>query len=226
MADTDNDRIQKFDFDLESVITSNEVDILIDNTAPEVSIITPVDGAEYILNEPALAGWLADDSLSGIASVTATIPDGGVIDTATVGEKTFSVVAVDKAGNQTIETRTYYVRYVYSGVFPPIRSDGSSVFKLGSGLSVKFQLWDANGDFVTDASAKLWLAKKNIDGTFGEEIAATSSSSKVTDNEFDYNSFVNKYFYKLRTKDLTRGTWRLRIELDDGTSKFAYITFQ
>jgi hypothetical protein len=47
---------------------------------------------------------------SGLASCNGTVPNGSPIDTATPGQKTFTVTATDKAGNSASLTRTYTVQ--------------------------------------------------------------------------------------------------------------------
>ncbi|MFZ5644746.1 MAG: hypothetical protein ACOY46_14255 [Bacillota bacterium] len=89
--------------------TFTVANINIDKTQPEITINIPTDGAQYSLREKVTAGWTAQDSLSGIDSATGTVPSGSAIDTATVGEKTFTVEVTDRAGNKTLKTVKYYV---------------------------------------------------------------------------------------------------------------------
>jgi hypothetical protein len=111
--------------------------------------------------------------------------------------------------------------YDFSGILPPIKEDGSSVFKLGSTVPVKFQLWDDQGSFVTDAVANIFV-KKISNGTSGEE-AAVSTAAATTGNLFRYDSSSNQYIFNLATKSLSVGTWKIRIELDDGMSYYVEI---
>lgn len=200
----------------------NVTGINIDKTPPQVTVNAPADGSEYLLNENVPADWSAADALSGLALATGTVVGGQAIDTSTVGTKTFTVVATDNAGNQITKTVTYHVGYAYSGILSPIKGDGSSVFKQGSTVPVKFQLKDANGSFVTGATVKLYVAKVD-NGTVGEELEAVSTSAATTGNLFRYESTDNQYIFNLSTKGLSTGTWQLRILLDDGTSKYAVI---
>ncbi len=112
--------------------------------------------------------------------------------------------------------------YGFGGILPPINEDGSSVFKLGRTIPVKFQLLDDQGNFVTDAVANIFV-KKVSNGTSGE-IAAVSTAAATTGNLFRYDSSSNQYIFNLSTKlplngvDWSTGTWEIRIELDDGMS--------
>ncbi len=196
--------------------------VKIDKTLSQITINTPVEGSEYLLNQPLTADWSASDAVSDIASATGTYPSGNAINTASVGTKTFSVDATDNAGNTNTKKVTYYIRYKCSGILQPINADGSSIFKLGNTIPVKFQLWDAGGNFITNAVAKIYVAKIS-DGIIGTEMEANSTSNATTGNLFRYDSTSNQYIFNLGTKTLSTGTWQIRIELDDGTSKTVTI---
>ncbi len=199
--------------------TKNQT-IKIDKTPPQITITTPANGSSYILNQTVLANWSANDSISGIASVTATTSNGKAIDTAMVGAKTFSVNTTDNAGNQANQTLTYSVVYNYSGLLPPFKAAGSNDFNLGRTIPVKFQLWDANGNYISTATARIYLAKVT-NGVAGNEIEGVSSGNANTGNLF--RNADNQYIFNLATKSLSTGTWQIRIELDDSTSKYATI---
>ena len=52
---------------------------------------------------------------------------------------------------------------------------------------------------------------------------ATPSGKANNGNLFRYAKKSHKYIFNLKTKDLTAGTWRLRILLDDGASHYVTI---
>ncbi len=112
------------------------------------------------------------------------------------------------------------ILYNYSGILPPLKDN--AIVKLGATIPVKFQLQDANGNFVTNAVAKIYVAKIS-NGITGTEIEGNSTSAATTGNMFRYDSTANQYIFNMGTKGLTVGTWQIRIELDDGTSKYAII---
>lgn len=141
--------------------------INLDKTKPQINITSPEEAKEYILNEQVTAGWSATDSLSGIETAAGTVPDGSNIDTATVGEKTFTVTALDLAGNQEAKTINYYVRYIYTSLSP---AEGKKILK-GRPFLVRFRLTDAQGNSVPDAVAKLYMT-----GPDGQEIEAISAT--------------------------------------------------
>ena len=114
-----------------------------------------------------------------------------------------------------------YKPYEYSGLLQPINSDGSSIFKLKSTVPVKFQLKDDLGNFVSNAEAKIYLAKIGS-AILGTELETISTSASTEGNVFRCSQ--NQYIFNLNTKSLSVGTWQIRIDLDDGTSKYGKIS--
>ncbi|MDJ1422443.1 MAG: PxKF domain-containing protein [Candidatus Methanoperedens sp.] len=199
--------------------------INIDKTAPTITINSPVNGNIYVLDQNLVTYWLVSDATSGIATAMGTYPSGSVIDTASVGTKTFSVYAADNAGNTNIKNVTYYIGYNYSEILPPIKPDESSIFKLGSTVPVKFQLWDASGNFVTDAVARFYISKVSTTVT-GTILEPYIIETETTGNLFVYDPASNLYQYNLGTKSLSTGTWQIRIDIDDGSSKTVIISLK
>jgi hypothetical protein len=115
------------------------------------------------------------------------------------------------------------VIYDFGGILPPIKPDEISVFKLGRTIPVKFQLLDANGDFVTDAVANIFLQKFDNGDPDGVPMEGDSTSAASTGSEFRYDFTSNQYIFNLATKPLSTGTWQIRILLDDGMSYYVKI---
>ena len=81
-----------------------------DTTDPAITIVTPVDGSQYSLDEVVTADFSCDDGGgSGIDTCLGTVPAGDPIDTSTLGSHTFTVDAVDLAGNTASQSVTYEV---------------------------------------------------------------------------------------------------------------------
>jgi len=114
------------------------------------------------------------------------------------------------------------VGYYFSGFLQPINNDGSSTFKLGSTIPVKFQLRDFRGSFISTAIARVEVARvaNNVIGTDAE---AVSTSAATKGNLFRYDPISNQYIFNLGTKSLSKGTWQIKVVLDDGTSKIVII---
>jgi hypothetical protein len=111
------------------------------------------------------------------------------------------------------------VACAFDGVLQPINNDGSSIFKAGSTVPVKFRLKDANGEFITNAAVHIYSAKisNGISGTFME---ATSSGNASSGNIFRYDSAGNQYIFNLSTKGWATGTYQLTIKFDNGDTLY------
>ncbi|MBN2094983.1 MAG: DUF2341 domain-containing protein [Candidatus Aenigmarchaeota archaeon] len=210
------------EFELENNIKSALVEVSEDICPPMITLATPSDGAVYFLNQQVLADYECTDALSGVTSCTGAVELGSLIDTASLGIKSFTVASADNAGNTAEKTVSYSVQYSYSGILRPIDPDGTSVFKLGSTVPVKFKLTDASGNFVKTAVAKIYLSKIS-NGVMGTEVDAVSTSQASTGNLFRYDETANQYVFNLATKSMTVGTWKIRILLDDGTSRYVTL---
>ncbi len=104
--------------------------------------------------------------------------------------------------------------YSWSGVLPPLNTDGTSVFKAGATVPVKFMLTGASAG-ITDLVATLsyTLISSGVVGAINETI---STSAATTGNLFRYDSTAGQYIFNWSTKGLTRGTYQLFIDLGDG----------
>ncbi len=182
----------------------------VDADPPSLSISCP---SEVIVNEPAQATMSASDDESGLDGGAS---DTDVIDTSHAGTRTVTKTVVDNVGHSTTDTCTTRVVYRFGGFRQPINPDGSSVFKLGSTVPVKLVLTDYFGVPVSGAEATLQRSKLTgaVEGSFDE---AVSTSAATTGSQFRYEE--GQYVFNLGTKSLSRGTWRLRASLDDGTTR-------
>lgn len=195
--------------------TYNSQIVNIDMTAPEITVAGVTEGTVFKLNQAAAVTWTAEDALSGIDTAVGSLISGTNLDTSSVGSKSLNITAKDKAGNITTVTINYKVIYNFSGILQPINTDGSSLFKQGSTIPVKFSLTDAGNKYISTATAKLYYSKIS-DNVLGSVLEAISTSSATTGNLFRYDSTSNQYIYNLNTKGLTVGTYNLTIVLDDG----------
>jgi hypothetical protein len=132
--------------------------------------------------------------------------------------------ATDSAGNTTQKSFDVTVTYAWSGVLQPINSDGSSIFKLGSTIPVKFALMGASAA-VTNAVARLYYAKlsNNVAGT---DLEATSTASASTGNLFRYDATTGQYIFNWGTKGLTTGTYQLKVDLGDGVVHIVLVSLK
>jgi hypothetical protein len=179
----------------------------------------------------------ATASSAGGATVTYTAPtatdivDGSVAascDKASgslfpLGSTTVTCTATDAAGNTGSKSFTVTVTAAWSNVLQPINADGSSVFKLGSTVPVKFQLTGASAG-IGNLVAHLYLQRIGEAGA--GELEAISTSSATTGNLFRYDATAGQYIFNLGTKTLKAGAYELRIDLGDGVIRTVKITLR
>jgi hypothetical protein len=205
--------------------------INIDKTAPNIGV-TDNNAASYNVcgSRPSKPGFNPSDALSGLDGsqgetwTTPGTPSG-------VGNYTYSAHAQDKAGNSaSYGPKTYTVLYgaAFGGYLQPINGDGSSRFKLGSTIPVKFQAL-CNGVPVGNVVAKMYVVKGDNQPDPGVD-EAISTAAATTGNLFRYTGAPdNQYIFNLSTKlgytnpdnstisSFSQGSWTLKIGLDDGT---------
>ena len=178
--------------------------INIDKTAPSVAITSPANGASYTLGQAVAASYTCSDGLSTVASCSGTTAAGAGINTASVGTKSFSVTATDKAGNSAPSTVSYTVGYVFGGFLQPIQAPVAT-FKAGSTIPVKFKLTNASGAAVTTATAQV-----------------SANGAPQGSAEWD----GEQYHFNLKTKGLPSGSLTISVALNDGTTKSVTVTLK
>ena len=90
-----------------------------DVTGPTIALTSPAQGASYPVGTVVSAMYTCTDNVSGIAQCQGSANIGGAIDTTTPGIKSFTVTAMDVAGNATTVQRSYTVSSA-SDESPPI----------------------------------------------------------------------------------------------------------
>jgi hypothetical protein len=189
---------------------SSALSAQVDTEKPSLELDCP---ASVLLGGSATVTVTASDGQSGLASD----PSGSVVvDTSTVGIKTIERTATDNVDHARTSSCDVSVRYDYGGLRQPVNSDGSSVFKLGSTIPLKLTLADADGVLVPDGDVEVSLERisTTVEGDVIEEVvAATPTNGKL----FEYDGDSGQYRFNLSTKPLSKGTWMVRIALDDGT---------
>jgi hypothetical protein len=194
-----------------------------DTTAPNLTVptartavATSASGAVVTYAAPT-----ATDLVDGSVPASCDKPSGSVF---ALGATTVTCTAKDKAGNVGTETFTVTVTAAWSNVLQPVNLDGSSVFKLGSTVPVKFQLTGASAG-ITNLSAALYTQRLGTTPT-GSSLEAISTSSATTGNLFRYDSTSGQYIFNLSTKTLSVGTYQLRLDLGDGVLRTVNISLK
>jgi hypothetical protein len=168
-------------------------------------------------------------SFQGIPSSTTTI---ATMDIATNQEVASSTLKLDQNGDGTPEFNIMAKKdgiatmpYIFSGFLQPINdtahqaNQNLSVFKAGSTVPVKFQLYKYDGATMQAKTTPVWLTPQKgsqmsalVDETF-YSVAGTSG------NTYKWDATNQQYIYNWSTKGLASGYWyKIYAKLDDGNT--------
>lgn len=210
---------------------ADAVDITVEDTAaPELALAS--DSVTVVLPSAGAAGAPVDVLAASGAEATDACCDAGVTlapsgtSDYSIGRTTVYVTASDCHGNAgTAKPFIVNVAYNFSGFLPPIRADGSSIFRSGRTIPVKFRLTAADGAIVSNATATLMLAQisGNVIGSF-EEITPEAAGNSNFDNRFRFDPISGVYIYNLQATEFATGTYVLRAHLSDGTDHDVYVS--
>ena len=191
----------------------------IDKKAPVVTIAAPTGGS-YLLNQTVAVSYTCADSGSGIASCTGTTASGGQLDTASVGSHTFTVNAVDSAGNAASPVTVNYT--VNFGIL--VLFDQTKAHKSGSAVPIKIRLVDANGVNLSGAGTVL-DAVSVMQVSSQANTTLDDAGSSNPDFDFRYDASVGGYIFNLKTTGFGTGTYRLSF-VAGGTGTQYNVDFQ
>ena len=162
----------------------------------------------------------ATDDVDGTVPVICAPASGSIFP---LGTTTVTCTASDNAGNIATGKFTVTVIYAWSGFLQPINQDGSSIFKLGSTIAVKFQLTGVSSG-VQNATAKFSYVK--ISNKVANGAMKSSTTAAPTSGDLFRYDGISQYIYNWGTKGLTAGTYQLRIELGDGVTHTVNISLK
>ncbi|MEA2365316.1 MAG: hypothetical protein QOI32_828 [Thermoleophilaceae bacterium] len=120
---------------------------VVDETAPGISITTPVDGADYARNQHVAATYSCADEAngSGLASCAGDVADGADIDTSTLGDHTFTVTTADNAGNTDSRSVTYTVVDTTGPSISIATPVNGATYGLGQSVTAGYSCADEDG---------------------------------------------------------------------------------
>jgi hypothetical protein len=108
-------------------------------------------------------------------------------------------------------------QYSFSGFLAPLRdAPAVNAGKAGRTYAVKWQLQDANGNFVgtLDAVAGLFVQRTSCDA-FASELSDAEDAATTGGTSLRYDSDANQYVYNWATPS-TPGCYTLFLQLDTG----------
>jgi hypothetical protein len=191
---------------------------IVDRTPPSIVITTPPTGAVYTQGDTVTADYSCADQPggSGLLSCSGDLAAGTQIDTSTVGSRTFTVTATDKANNATTKSSSYRVLYGFSGFFQPVAAfPTANPVKAGEAIPLKFSLHGNRGNDVLAATSSTWTA-----------CDASAASATTVTGSLSYNASLDRYSFLATTNKAWAGTCAdLTLSLRDGTTHQARFTF-
>jgi hypothetical protein len=198
-----------------------------DSTPPAIQLLSPFDGAAYLLGEEVRADYGCSDEEggSGLASCAGPVPDGGLVDTAAVGPREFTVVASDLAGNTASVTAGFRVVYDFVGFLPPVRNrPRANERQAGAAVPIRFELGGNHGlDVIEDG----WPQVAVVDCDFADEPESGETARHPRwFKELVYRRRKQRYLFRWKTDRRWAGSCRqFMLKLKDGTVKRADFKF-
>jgi hypothetical protein len=204
--------------------TANVI-VNVDLTPPDISFGASCPQT-VLLRETRQLSVSVVDALSGVGFQS--LPNGAhPLDTTSVGGKTLTVSARDRAGNDVSATCAYRVAYDFSGgggFLPPIQdAPAVNVVNAGRAVPVKWRLQDAAGSFIGDLAAVQGLryqpvACHDLSTPVGADAPAVTNSS----SGLRYDPAGQHYVFNWKTApSMAGGCGLLVLQLDDGSAQMA-----
>ncbi|HEY5597027.1 MAG TPA: hypothetical protein VIL47_07155 [Candidatus Bipolaricaulota bacterium] len=205
----------------------------VDRTPPAIEISRPLPQETLLLHQSESARWTATDLLSGVDTVSATVPDAGPLDTSVVGSHLFEVMAVDQAGNVASRSTPYRVVYQFIGftlviddsepavvvpALPEQTQEQIPQIRQADPLLIQFALADAGGGQVPSAVAHLALFQVSLTAQGEEELGSIPLPEGISDL-FQFDQETGRYGFTLETAGLPLGLVEVQVLLDDGELK-------
>jgi hypothetical protein len=183
--------------------------IKIDRKAPVATIAAPTN-RHYILNEVVAAAFSCVDG-GVVASCQGTAANGAPIDTTSVGAKTFTVTAVDGAGQAHTAATSYTVGY-------RVKPLGPFSVKGGNELIAAMQLTDAQGVNVSSSTLVATVVAVRSLAT-GTVVVLRDASKRNPDSNFQYA--YGGYGYVVNTKGLPLGDYQIEFTVANDPTQHA-----
>lgn len=173
----------------------------VDLNDPVAHITAPAATAAYVLGSEAVAAFECTDTEAGSGVAACVTAD--TLDTGSVGWKSFTVTATDRAGRTSATTHWYHVVYDFSG----LSLVGDNPYKAGQTVPMSWSL-DGIGDLDTVES----LTVAPCDEPDAREQLAMPGGSGLF-----YNAAADTFHVNWKTqKAWGAGCRQIQLALDDG----------
>jgi uncharacterized repeat protein (TIGR01451 family) len=190
---------------------------LFDATPPTIAIAHPADGAALLLGQAAAASYTCVDATSGVGACAGPVASGAPLDTSAVGVRTFTVTAMDLAGNTAALIHQYSVasKFKFEGFFAPLNNlPMTNRGPAGRTFPVKFALYDASGAFIGDPDAITAVGIVSAAcGTLAGDVDGEETS--VDAGGLKYDALSGVWHFNWQTTRSQVGCWLLEVHLAD-----------
>jgi len=205
--------------DAGNVESGHTLVIRIDKTRPVISLASPVSG-NYLLNQPVTVSFTCTDGGSGVATCDGTTATEALLNTGSVGAKTFMVVSTDNVGNAASPANVNYtVKFAVTVLF-----DQAKAARSGSTIPIKIRLIDATGANVSSASKVVHAISVTQTSSQASTVLDDAGNSNP-DFDFRYDASLGGYIFNLKTTGYGTGSYLLNFVSGDNTTSYS-VGFQ
>jgi hypothetical protein len=198
----------------------------LDVVPPSIDILSPLDGAVYLLDEEVWAHYsCSDGDGTGVASCAGPVPVAGRVDTSTVGPHEFTVNATDNVGNAASATARFTVVYDFEAFLWPVRNRPKvNIWRAGVPVPIRFELGGNQGLGVIEDG---WPQVAVVGCDFSEEPEAGEPARHPRwFRELVYRRRKQRYVFLWKTDRRWVGSCRqFMLKLKDGTVRRADFKF-
>jgi len=110
---------------------------------------------------------------------------------------------------------------IFQGFQTPLAPKNGKTFSVGTTIKVTFQVKNASGQFITNATAQLALVYL---GTGSEQGVSPANFKGLSPNTFTYNTKSNTYQYYLNTTGFPKGNYSLTVFSNSFQGQFVTFT--
>jgi hypothetical protein len=192
------------------------------NDELDVIIESPPEGAVYTKGQDVQARYGCVGAFVTLCS--GPVPNGGAVDTSTVGEHAFTVQARNVSGAEDSDTNIYFVHYAFTGFFSPIaNAPVLNSAKAGVGVPVKFSLAGNQGLGIFAPG----YPKSQVIGCDMTNLNSVSETLTAGSSSLQYDPATDRYTYVWKTEKAWARTCRkLIVRFNDGTEQIALFKFK
>jgi hypothetical protein len=176
----------------------------IDRKSPAVMIASPA--GTYVLGQTVAASYSCADGGSGVASCSGPVTIGASINTQTLGANTFTVTAIDHAGNRNSATVSYAIGYAIRPLYAVVAKQSGSTYP------IKLQLADAEENNLSSPQVAVHAVGVTLVSS-GASAPLVSAGSANPDQDFRYDASLGGYIFNLKLAGYAPGTYNLEFRV-------------